>query len=137
MWNLLKCAFDLRSTPATLDVCFSGWIKTFPKQDKKMVLVGIAAMFWSLWRSRNDICFNRRNVTDPMTIVKMMCAWIADWSFLQIKEPKSRMLTVGARLLEQVASEAFRASQGWRPGVLRLGDRWMDFAAGEGWLCCC
>lgn len=58
-----------------------------------------------------------------MTIVKMMCAWIADWSILWIKEPDTRMLGVGARLLEQVANEIYRVSQGWRPGVLQLGDQ--------------
>lgn len=123
VWSLLKCAFDLNSTPINLDDCFSRWIKTFPKQDKILVLVGVSAMFWSLWKCRNDMCFNRRVNCDPRTSVKLMCSWIFDWSVLQIKEPDTKLLTLGVKQVDRVASEIYIASQGWRPGVLRLGSK--------------
>ena len=43
-----------------------------------------------------------------------------NWEILQIKEGNQRVLTLGAKVMEQVAGEAYSASQGWhRPGVLR------------------
>nr|XP_020163495.1 uncharacterized protein LOC109748887 [Aegilops tauschii subsp. strangulata] len=36
------------------------------------------------------------------------------------KNPRQNLLMFGARLIEQVASEVYKASQGWRAGVRRL-----------------
>lgn len=41
IWSLLRCAFDIASIPVSLHDCFSIWIKTFPKCEKQLVLVGI------------------------------------------------------------------------------------------------
>jgi hypothetical protein len=49
-----------------------------------------------------------------------MSNWIVDWSILQIKNPEQKLLMLGAKLVERVASEIYRASQEWRPGVQRL-----------------
>lgn len=65
--------------------------------------------------------FDRKKICDPMYVVKLICNWISDWSILQIKEPEGRMLMLGAKVLEQVASEVYRSAQGWRLGVPRLG----------------
>lgn len=116
-----KMCFWFELYPVNLDECFSSWIKTFPKHGRKLDLVGISAMFWTLWECRNDMCFNRRLICDPMTLMKMMCAWIFDWSVLQMKEPDIKLLTLGGRLVERVASEIYTPLQGWRPGVLQLG----------------
>lgn len=110
IWSLLKCAFDLNSIPLNLNDCFDRWIKTFPKLDKRLVLVGVSALFWSIWKCRNDIVFNRRKFCDPMVIVKLMCTWINDWAVLQIKDPEVKLLTLGAKLVERVANEVYRAS---------------------------
>lgn len=59
-------------------------------------------------------------MNDPMGLIKLMCNWISDWAVLQIKDPGGRALMLGARLIKQVASEIYRASQGWRIGVQRL-----------------
>jgi hypothetical protein len=57
IWSLVKCAFDLRSIPNDLDDCLNVWLKTFQKSDKRLTLVGVSAMFWSIWKCRNDIIF--------------------------------------------------------------------------------
>ncbi|XBI81243.1 hypothetical protein VPH35_090204 [Triticum aestivum] len=36
------------------------------------------------------------------------------------KNPDQNLLSLGAKLIEWVVSEVYLASQGWRPGVLRL-----------------
>ena len=85
-----------------------------------MVLTSTFALLWAIWNCKNDIVFGRKNINDPIGIVKRMCSWITDWAILQKKDPGERMLTLGARLIEQAASEIFKASQGWRFGVPRL-----------------
>ena len=40
-----------------------------------------------------------------MTLVKLTCNWIVDWSVLQIKNPERRLLMLGVKLIERVANE--------------------------------
>lgn len=120
MWSLLQCTFGLRKTPASIEECLGTWIKSFLKEDKKLVLVGISALFWTLWKCRNGVIFDNKFFTDPMTLIKLMCRWILDWSILQIKEQNREVMELGIKLLERVANEVYKASQGWRYNVARL-----------------
>jgi hypothetical protein len=56
-----------------------------------------------------------------MILIRIMCNWIADWSVLQRKKLEQKLLQLGAKLIERVASETYKAAQGWRLGVRRLG----------------
>ena len=61
------------------------------------------------------------NINDPMILVRLMVTWIGDWSILQTKKQNKRVLDLGTRLLEHVASDVYKASHGWRYNVPRLG----------------
>ena len=120
VWNLVGRAFDLKQIRANLKDCFGSWLSRFQKNDKRLVLTGTLALLWAIWICRNDIIFDRKKINDPMCIIKMMCSRITDWAILQKKDPEEKMLMLGARLIEQVASEIYRAAQGWRFCVKRL-----------------
>ena len=68
----------------------------------------------------NDIIFRDKLINDPMKLVKLTRNWSVDWAVLQRKNPRQNLLMLGARLIEQVASKVYKASQGWRAGVRRL-----------------
>ena len=72
-----------------------------------MVFVGISALFWVVWKRRNDIIFERKRINDPVGVGKLICNWILDWSILQIKDPERRILQLGAKVVERVASEIY------------------------------
>lgn len=123
--SLMNLFFHLNSTRNNVTGCFSRWIRFFSKSDKQLVLVRVSAMFWTIWRKCNDIIFEKKMISNPMTLIKLMCSWIIDSSVLQIKELGQRVLKLGAKLIERVASENYRASHGWRRGVLQLdGSSW-------------
>ena len=84
---MIGCAFDLHQIPTDLDDCFSRWLNTFLKHDKKLVLVGTATLLSAIWKCCNDIIFDRKWLNDPFGLIKMMCNWILDWAVLQIKDP--------------------------------------------------
>ena len=44
LWNILKCAFNLRNIPENLDVIMKTWVKTFGKDEKGLVMIGISAI---------------------------------------------------------------------------------------------
>ena len=121
VWTLIKCAFDLRCCPTNLNDYLGGWLKTFKKPEKKIVLVGSSTIFPALWKRRNDIIFRSKKIYDPMTFIRLMCNWIVHWSVLQRKKPEQKLLQLGAKLIERVASEIYKVAQGWRLGVRRLG----------------
>lgn len=91
------------------------------KSDTKFMLYVFFDILWTIWRCWNDVIFERKNITNPMTLVKLMWLLIADWAILHIKEPEGRVLKLGAKLIERVSSEVYRASQGQKLGVLRPG----------------
>ena len=55
-----------------------------------------------------------------MIIIHLMGKWIVDWSILQRKKLEEKLLQLGAKLIERVASEIYKATQGWRLEVQRL-----------------
>ena len=92
----------------------AGGLKLFAKNDQKLAMIGVGALMWTVWKCRNAVIFDGKNVMISMTY------WITSWSILQTKDQARRMLELGSRLLEQVASEVYRASQGWRINVARI-----------------
>ena len=57
IWILIKCTFGLRRTPMSMQECLGSWLNSFGKEDKKLVLVGISATCWALWKARNGVIF--------------------------------------------------------------------------------
>ncbi|PNT64984.1 hypothetical protein BRADI_4g35542v3, partial [Brachypodium distachyon] len=55
----------------------------FGKRDRKLVLVGFAAVIWVIWKTRNDACFRNMMPNDPSAVVFAICAMINHWSGLQ------------------------------------------------------
>jgi hypothetical protein len=40
---------------------------------KNLVLVGVAAVLWILWKARNRACFDRILPTDPTELIFTIC----------------------------------------------------------------
>jgi hypothetical protein len=72
IWSLLQYAFDLKKTPSSIEECLGSLIKTFMKKEKKLVLVGISALFWTVWKCRNGVVFDNKRYTNPMILIKLM-----------------------------------------------------------------
>lgn len=64
IWNLLKYAFDLNAIPDSLTVCFGSWLRSFPKENKILVLV-VYLLFSGLFGSVETMLFLK---TKPMLI---------------------------------------------------------------------
>lgn len=57
---------------------------------------------------------------DPMNMIKLITYWIMAWPILQTNEQNKKVLELGTKLQEHVASDVYKASQGWRYNVPRL-----------------
>lgn len=64
--NIMKCAFDLHDIPDDDDVdsLFNTYLLRFTKSEKNLVVVGISAIFWTVWKLKNSIiCYNNKVMT--------------------------------------------------------------------------
>jgi hypothetical protein len=53
IWRLIHVSFNL-SPPLNVDHMFNDWLHGVQKKLKYQALVGVCAIFWAIWLSRND-----------------------------------------------------------------------------------
>lgn len=98
----MSCAFNLFNIPENAKDLFDTWIKKISKNDRNLMIVGISAVFWTLWKLRNRVMFDSIRVADPVVPVHLILKNLHDWNILQIN-PESRMLMMeGVRYLQSV-----------------------------------
>jgi hypothetical protein len=82
-------------------------------------LVGIGAVFWSIWLSQNDVIFNKTHIASYMQVIFRGTHWARSWSIFQ-KEDKWKVLQTACRLIETLAMEIFAKYEWWFSNRLSL-----------------
>ena len=75
-------------------------------------MVVVAAIMWGIWKTRNLACFENKWPKEPVEVISKFCFWIEFWAKMQVMPDARLELERGAKVLERVASEVFRASRG-------------------------
>jgi hypothetical protein len=57
LWRAVQVTFNI-DVPIFTTHMFNGWIAGLGNQFKKLVLIRVAALCWTLWTSRNDVVFD-------------------------------------------------------------------------------
>jgi len=65
-------------------------------------MVGLAAICWSIWRSRNNVCFEKKKIRSPTEIICLASSFIVFWTELQKAENRNS-LVAGAEALKNMA----------------------------------
>jgi hypothetical protein len=55
--------------PSNVTNMFGNWLNGVPKTDKKKIRIGVSAIYWSIWTSRNDIIFDRNAGTNFLQVI--------------------------------------------------------------------
>jgi len=58
VWRVIFLATGL-TPPRSISQIFSSWLSNQYIKIRQLIWVGVAAVCWAIWRSRNDIVFNR------------------------------------------------------------------------------
>jgi hypothetical protein len=82
-------------------------------------MCGASAVCWVLWKTRNDVCFNRAIVSDPANVVYRLCNVLNSWALLQKNQDRGRV-EEGMLKLKMVIREAYARTHGWAPTVARI-----------------
>jgi hypothetical protein len=76
---------------------------------KEILVVGIAAVIWSIWKTRNLACFEKKSPDEPYVVILKICYYINCWSLLQVNEDVKDWLEFCAKVLEKLAKDVFGA----------------------------
>jgi hypothetical protein len=101
IWSLLAYSLGADCRPTNMNQ-FWFWIEKILPQGSVMHAVGLAAMCWAIWRSRNAVCFENKRVKSPTEIVCMMCSFLIYWAGLLTEEWKHQVIQ-GAEAVKKAA----------------------------------
>jgi hypothetical protein len=65
IWTITYFTFGLEFR-VSINHLFGAWVLNMNSRTRKLVLVGIGAMLWSMWLSRNDIAFDKKLILSYM-----------------------------------------------------------------------
>uniref|UniRef100_A0A452Z303 Uncharacterized protein n=1 Tax=Aegilops tauschii subsp. strangulata TaxID=200361 RepID=A0A452Z303_AEGTS len=68
--------------PTSINTLFGTWLNGVDKYIAKRIQIGICALLWAIWNTRNDMIFNGTNFTNFLQVIYRAIAWIRMWSLL-------------------------------------------------------
>ena len=94
---------------------FGNWLNGLTKNLKYLVLVGAAALCWSVWPYRNAMIFYIKK-SSFLQVIYSTTHWLRTWAILQ-KYTLQDKLVAASHLLAQVAKDFFARAHGWRSSL--------------------
>ncbi|KAI4991371.1 hypothetical protein ZWY2020_039742 [Hordeum vulgare] len=88
------------------DLC-QNWIPAYTGKDRVVVSVGVAALLWSIWKTRNKAYFQSTLPRDPTDVIFN-------------KKVVLSMLKEVTKRLAKVVCDVYSRSHGWGPAVRRI-----------------
>jgi hypothetical protein len=114
VWRVIQVDLNLDFIPKNTKELCGSWMKGPKNKSTNLLLFGCGAVFWAIWRTRNDWCFGKKNLLDPSNVVFLCCFWLDSWAIRQ-KEKEKRMVVQGSKIIRKIASEVLCRAYGWRP----------------------
>jgi hypothetical protein len=112
IWRIIYCTFNI-PPPANITNMFGNWLNGVTKWDKNRIRIGISAVCWSIWTSRNDLIFNRQKGTNFLQVIRRAAFWIQQWAFL-LPEDQREIMDTGCNRTLTVTQDFFSQATGWR-----------------------
>ena len=105
---MIRCSFCLLSVPRKFSK-IGERIWRFPSKVRPVVAVGVAAMIWTVWKTRNAAAFDKIFPNDNFSIVCKISYWMTRWLCLQtasVRQPQ----VIAVNLLFKVAYDDMKHS---------------------------
>lgn len=101
VWAIVATSLGADNIPRNLEQCWS-WCEQWLPLGETFHTMGIAAVCWALWKTRNKTCFEGKTVHDPASIVCYACTLMSYWAGLFADDDKVA-LEAGINVLLQIA----------------------------------
>ena len=119
LWNIVGCALGSQRAPMSFfDLC-QNWLSSYTGKDRVVVLLGSAALLWSIWKTRNKSCFQSVMPSGSTDIIFLVCSLLDSWKNLQKRGVQSMLHQVSRRIV-RVTRDIFRGGHGLAPHVRRI-----------------
>jgi hypothetical protein len=87
IWSLIAYSLGAVRRPNCLSL-FWLWIQKSLPRAPNLHAVGLAAVCWAIWRTRNAVCFEGKRVKSPTEIICLICSFLTYWTGLLKEELK-------------------------------------------------
>ncbi|PNT72729.1 hypothetical protein BRADI_2g48422v3 [Brachypodium distachyon] len=104
-WTTVHSAFNI-SPPNNMAHILGAWLQGIDKTLHPLILVGAAAVFWSIWLCLNDIVFYKKKIHSCMQVLLLCTNWLRLWALLQ-KVQHNEPMESGAKRLEWITRSLF------------------------------
>jgi hypothetical protein len=111
IWHIIFFATNLKQ-PRSVSHLFGTWLNNQPKTMKGLIWVGVAALYWAIWRCRNDVIFNKLKTNSIMQVIFRGAYWLRSWSQFQRDEQAKDTLIMLSKRLEVIALDI--SNRGWK-----------------------
>jgi hypothetical protein len=58
---------------------YRAWIEGALPGEESVYAFGLAAISWSIWKTRNSTCFDKKVLKNPVEILYNACAFMCYW----------------------------------------------------------
>ena len=117
IWKIVYLATGL-TPPKSISHMLENRLSNFDNNERRVVLVGAAALCWAIWRCRNDIIFNKIKYLSFIQAIFRGTYWLRLWAQLQRKDMIKVLFRRASLALEAVVLQI--ANHGWKYN-LRIG----------------
>jgi hypothetical protein len=112
IWRMIYFAYNI-PPPTSITNMFGNWLYGVPKKDKNKIRIGISAICWTIWNTRNDMIFNNQEATNFLQVILRAVHWIQLWDFL-LPEDERKDMDTGCNRLLAVTQDFYHRATGWR-----------------------
>ena len=114
VWASVYAAWDIPK-PHNMPSMFGSWLNRILKEYKPLVLLGAAALCWSVWLCKNTVVFDNKK-SFFLLVIYSTTHRLRTWAILQ-KYSLHDKFVVASHFLAQVAKVFFAQAHGWRSSL--------------------
>jgi hypothetical protein len=118
IWSTISTVLGVFTRPSCFTQYF-WWITKILPVGSNLHIVGIVALCWAIWKTRNNACFEGKLISSPLGLICYMCAFLRYWEGLQNEKDKELLLE-GATRLQRGASAAHEVARTTRSSSARI-----------------
>jgi hypothetical protein len=72
--SVIQLTFRL-GTPSNIKHVYNAWVQYMSSSNRLLHFVGVGTMFWEIWSSRNDVIFNKTQISSYMLVIFRGTHW--------------------------------------------------------------
>jgi hypothetical protein len=115
VWVAVKEALGWQKTPTSLEDFITNWLDSGRVRNKKLMLFGLGAICWVIWKVRNKMAIERKVVKTPQEVLYSAIFFMQSWKILLSNEEQEMVWGVTERFrwkLDRIIEAAQRKGVG-------------------------